>query len=220
MANKPPLNLPTIARTLVQKIVGDFSSKEQQRALPSSKGGETPNQLETYRTQIYTHFTEPTEGSELLYAAENWVRIRLQLKTAGPVAVGNNASIAPVLSGKGQLLDDTPFECHLAKGSSIYITSQTRNRVNVTIEPIPWFEQLDHDLVATQALLQRTIDSIPERIAKLFAQMRDMVAPMATGPAPQQIAPTPGPIVPQRGPKPLAPATLPPLRALPKITAK
>jgi len=97
------------------------------------------------KTDIYTYFTKPTGVTELLYSAEDWVRINLQLETAGPVAVGTRDSVTPVLSGKGVLLPnigDTSFEFILARGNRLWIASESINRVKVVIEPIPFLEKI------------------------------------------------------------------------------
>lgn len=99
------------------------------------------------RSSISTYFTKPVQigiPTAILYNGERmWTRLVLTLETAGPVAVGNMSAITPVLSGKGQLLqtnEPTPFT--LAKGVRLYIASTSVNRVKVTVEPVPWLEQI------------------------------------------------------------------------------
>lgn len=97
-----------------------------------------------HNTEMFTYFTRPTAGTLLLYSAENWVRARLMLETAGDVVVATNRqNITPVLSGKGILL---PFNVEitfpLSKNNRIFIASNTVNRVKFIIEPIPWQEQI------------------------------------------------------------------------------
>jgi len=96
------------------------------------------------KTDIYTYFTVPSGETELLYSSENWVRIELQLETAGPVSVGTREEVSPVLSGKGILLPtgDESIEFVLPKGNRLYVASGSINRVKVIVEPIPWIEQL------------------------------------------------------------------------------
>jgi hypothetical protein len=121
--------------------------KEVARALPSSKQGETPGALQNARTDLYTYFTQIGD-SRLLYSADRWVTVRLTLETAGPVDIGTAANITPVLSGKGRsLITGVEFETRLAKGSRLYITAQSINRVLVTIEPIPWMEQISNEII-------------------------------------------------------------------------
>lgn len=134
------------------------TSKEAARALPDSKGGETPKQLQTYRSEIYTYFTRANGTTELLYSAENWVKIKLTLETAGPVAIGTAASLEPVTSGRGRLLDvNEEFETFLPKGTRVYIISETVNRVSVTIEPVPWLEQISNQQQANTSALSRVV---------------------------------------------------------------
>lgn len=97
------------------------------------------------QTQILTFFTNPSEGTQLLYAplSTEWITVTCHLETAGPVAVGTAQSLAPVSSGKGRLLPsgaDAVFQ--LSPGSRLYIISDTMNRVGVQIEPSPWLEQM------------------------------------------------------------------------------
>lgn len=161
--------LPQMMRNAVQRVQRTLT-KEQARALPTAKGGEEQLQLQTHRTEIYTYFTK-IGGTELLYSAENWVQVTLQLEDAGPVAVGNAASLVPVLSGRGVLLDTSPappFVARLARGTRLYISSETINRVKVIIEPIPWLEQIDSDIgrvvqaigAAAQAIIQGLVSGI------------------------------------------------------------
>jgi hypothetical protein len=108
---------------------------------PQSNQGRGEN-----RTQITTYFTSALNGaaSPILYSGDRmWAKVTLTLETAGPVAVGNMAELAPVLSGRGQLLETgvpTPFT--IAKGTRLYIAATSVNRVKVVIEPLPWLEQI------------------------------------------------------------------------------
>lgn len=96
----------------------------------------------TGRTEISTYFTK-VGGNQLLYQAEGWVKIRLMLETAGPVAVGSRDDVSPVLSGKGILLPtDVEITFPMQKGNRIFITAVAVNRVRFIIEPIPLGEQL------------------------------------------------------------------------------
>lgn len=164
-----------LAPSLVSSVANSIaaSNKEASRALPDSKGGETAKQLQTYRTEIYSYFTESSTETQLLYSAENWVRIKLALQTAGPVAIGTSATLTPVLSGRGILLDpDVPFEAYLAKGTRFYITSETVNRVNITIEPVPWLEQIDLDSIASQNGVRAAVMAIGSSIVNAISALR------------------------------------------------
>lgn len=100
------------------------------------------------RTKVSTYFTKaPSIGQDptaVLYNGDRlWARVVLTLETAGPVAVGDQSSIVPVLSGRGQLLatgEPTPFV--IAKGTKLFIAATAVNRVKVVIEPVPWLEQI------------------------------------------------------------------------------
>ena len=99
------------------------------------------------RAQISTYFTKiPVvgESTPILYNGDRlWARVSLTLETAGPVAVGTMSQITPVLSGKGQLLEtgkETYFD--IAKGTRLYISATSVNRVKLKIEALPWLEQI------------------------------------------------------------------------------
>lgn len=95
------------------------------------------------RTEIYTYFTQVGETRLLYSSSANWVRIIMQLETAGPVAVGQREELTPVLSGKGILLptgEDYTFV--LPPNARLFITSESINRVKFTVEPIPWLQQI------------------------------------------------------------------------------
>ena len=118
-------------------------SKEVARAIPTSRGKETPGQLHTYHTQTYTLFTEVGPQQKPFYSADQWITIRLELETAGPVAISTNKAVTPVLSGKGILRPTgREYETRLSKGERIYYAAESINRVKVTIEPIPWLQQI------------------------------------------------------------------------------
>jgi hypothetical protein len=95
-------------------------------------------------TDIYTYFTKANGETELIYSAEEWMRIELQLETAGPVAVSTRQDVTPVLSGKGILLPPTgePVKFLLPRGDRLFIASEAVNRVKFIVEPVPLLEQI------------------------------------------------------------------------------
>ena len=103
-------------------------------------GGEIKTFIDTYFTKI------PVDGepTDIIYNGDRlWAAVTLTLETAGPVAVGHMSSIAPVLSGKGQLLETgRPTTFIIAKGTRIYVVATGINRIKRTIEPIPWLEMI------------------------------------------------------------------------------
>lgn len=164
----------------IARIAAEMTSanKELARALPDAKGGETQKQLQTYRTEVFDYFTEPG-GTKLLYSAENWVRIKLTLQTAGPVTVGTRATLEPILSGKGRLLDtDVEWQVFLARGSRIFIASGAVNRVSVTVEPVPWLEQISGEITSLATVFLRGAGSIVQGTAR--ALRGEPVEPIAT----------------------------------------
>jgi hypothetical protein len=109
---------------------------------PEPGAGQTSAQT---TTEASTYFTKGDGETHKLYQADRlWVTVTLTLETAGPVSVGFRSAITPVLSGKGQLLaTGVPTKFVVAKGNNqLYIASTSVNRVKVTIEPLPWLEQI------------------------------------------------------------------------------
>jgi len=189
MSRNPPALLQGALRRAASAVAATagfapaFMSKEQARALPDSKGGEEPKQLQTYSTQIYTYFTQ-IGGTHLLYSAENWVRFSLELEDAGPVSVGTLAALNPVLSGRGALLQtDEVFGPYvLAKGTRLYVAAETVNRVKVVIEPIPWLEQLDLDLARVTAAIGASASTIVSGLVQAVASLRGAAPGAAPSP--------------------------------------
>lgn len=98
------------------------------------------------RTQLFTYLTKaPTDGqAAILYNGDRmWAKVTLTLQTAGPVAIGQQSSLLPVLGGQGILLTtDLPYEVIVAKGTRLYIAANGINRVATKIEPFPWLENI------------------------------------------------------------------------------
>lgn len=165
MALKPRFNPQTLVGAVKQ-----LKQQDASRVMPLARGGETPT-LQTYRTDISTYFTVPSPTSQMVYTAETWVTVKLTLETAGPVAVGTNAQIAPVLSGKGRLLDTgVEYTFHLARGSSLYIAAEAVNRVSFTVEPIPWAEQIAAEISAVARVVSATVQAIGQTIVGAIGQ--------------------------------------------------
>jgi hypothetical protein len=90
------------------------------------------------KTRMYTYFTTAGE-TKLLYSAENWMKARLILEDAGPVSIGMDQNITPVLSGKGILLTtNVEIEFVISKGDRIFVAAEAINRVKFIIEPLPY----------------------------------------------------------------------------------
>lgn len=157
-------------------------SAEVARALPDSKGGEEPKDLQRWRTDMYEIFTTTLGESVLFYSADQWVTVKLMLETAGPVAVSTRAEIVPVLSGKGRLLiTNIPQEWVLPKGSRLYYAAENVNRIGWSVQPIPWMEQISMEIrrVASSNLVsaKETIRAILGR-GKPLAQVPSSVKPL------------------------------------------
>jgi hypothetical protein len=112
-------------------------SGEQSRAIPAPIDGGVPPRGAL--TNMYTLFTNGLGESVLILEAGDWMKVTLVLETAGPVAISTRSDVIPVLSGKGGLLQtNVPREYHLSRGDRLYYGSNAVNRVNVTVESIPY----------------------------------------------------------------------------------
>ena len=137
MATRLPPNIQRIAS--VASAVTKGASAKAAQATESIKEALQAQ----HRTDIFTHFTKANGISELIFSAEQWTRVRLTLENAGPVAIGTREDIAPVLSGKGILLETgVEKEFDIPRGNRLYIVAGTINRVKVIYQPIPWLEQI------------------------------------------------------------------------------
>lgn len=131
-----------------------------QRPAPSTEplGGEIGLAVFTYFTKLPTALQQ----QDVLYNADQmWSSVTLTLETAGPVAVGTSASIVPVLSGKGQLLQTgVPTTFTVAKSKRLYIASTSVNRIKVTVAPYPWLESIVGILAAGPGAIGAALSSL------------------------------------------------------------
>lgn len=135
-SSAPPLVLPANSK------IGPVSAPNRNIATaPSPQAEQGRAEVRTY---VQTYFTKVANDTDLLYNGDRqWARVTLELETAGPVVVGTVQKITPVLSGKGiQLTTNEERTITVAKGTRLYIASTSVNRVKVTVEPLPWLEQI------------------------------------------------------------------------------
>ncbi len=97
-----------------------------------------------FETNFSTYLTK-TEGTYQLVpnTSQNWLQVTLRLQTAGVVVIGQNANLQPTTSGQGRVLpvgEDITFT--LPPLTTLYIASNTVNRVAVMITPFPWLSQI------------------------------------------------------------------------------
>ncbi len=107
---------------------------------PAVTAGGSENRIDifTYQTKV------STGGTDVLYPGDRmWAKLTLTLRGAGPVAVGQNANLTPVLSGKGRILQTgVPAIFNVPKGSKLYIASTAISLVDVVVEAFPWLETI------------------------------------------------------------------------------
>lgn len=96
------------------------------------------------RSSYSTYITKNDGKTYLLYNGDRrWAIVTLLLEDAGPVAVGDKANLGIVTSGTGILLQTgRERKFTIGKGTQLFIASTSVNRVSVSIEPIPWLEQI------------------------------------------------------------------------------
>lgn len=142
--NAIPMALrPTAANTQQQRPNRNMAGAATAPGIQVST--KTPGQIDRV-TDSYTFFTQGNGITKVLYNGDRqWANVSLLLETAGPVAVGvNKEQLSPVLGGSGILLiTNVQRTIPVAKGSRLYIASTTVNRVQITIEPFAWQEQID-----------------------------------------------------------------------------
>ena len=140
----PRLNLPRL-RNAITEAKGPLD-KYAPPPQPTVKNTDT-------KTRANTYFTSVGE-TRLLYSAESWVKARLQLEDAGPVAIGMDQGITPVLSGRGILLPTNEWvEFYISRGDRIYIAAESINRVKFIVEPVPFLGQIAMSLAALGSLV-------------------------------------------------------------------
>jgi len=94
-------------------------------------------------TEIYTLITRSDGRTQLLYSAEEPIKVRLTLETAGPVSIGTRENLGTPLSGGGVLLiTNEEMIWNLPRGDRLYYVAGSVNRVKVSTEPIPYGQQV------------------------------------------------------------------------------
>lgn len=107
-----------------------------------------------YQSDLYTLLTQvgipAGKGVPILYNGDRkWAQVTLTLETAGLVAVGTRADLTPLQSGKGYtLIPNVPKTFTVGKGTRIYYIASAVNRVTVSVEPVPWLEEITATLKA------------------------------------------------------------------------
>lgn len=136
MSKKPPAAVPP-------PMPNRMSPSERARLVPGEATPSPDQRSGNYVQQIFTYTTKPGGTHRLYNGDQQWVKVTLELETAGPVVVGTSQTLTPVLSGKGKSLPTGQArEFILARGNILWIASTSINRVGVVIEQLPWFEQL------------------------------------------------------------------------------
>ena len=148
MPNIPPRRqlpyAPVLARSGPMAKLGANTSTDRTRGTVQAPSASVAGA--ELATELYTFFARPTTDGQLAVnynGDRQYAEVFLTLETAGPVAVSTKQQILPVLSGKGQLLETgVPLRFELAKGNRLWVATTSLNRIKVTVQPLPWLEQL------------------------------------------------------------------------------
>ncbi len=172
--NRTPPTRATAVTTLKQQPtnskIGGLTKLGDRAVATASAPSEQIGKGES-RSDYYTYFTKvPANGTEtpILFTGDRlWTKVTLTLETAGPVVVGTVAQLQPVLSGKGiRLTTGQAREFFIAKGSKLYVQATAVNRVAVSIEALPWLEQITGYLAASASSVGESVASALQRMFK------------------------------------------------------
>lgn len=134
---------------------------------PADTTGQAENKIE-----ISTILTSAGPSVVLYNGDRMWAKLTVTLETAGPVVVGQQSGIVPVLSGKGQLLQSgVPTILNVAKGNRIYIAANGVNRVKLVIEAYPFLETITGLLGALASALRAPISAAASAAASAIARV-------------------------------------------------
>lgn len=149
---------------------------EQSRSLPDVPTPQvsTRSSTTTQPSETGTIFTFANGQEQQLYTGDrSWAQVTVMLESAGPVAVAFKQNFTPVLSGKGSLLiTNIPRTFICAKGSRIWIAATSINRVQVTVEPLPWLEQLVGLQLESNAVEGSVVAALRALPAQIAAALR------------------------------------------------
>lgn len=148
--NKVPQFVPT-ANPRTSKIAPASTNRNIATVpAPSDSASAAEN-----RIKIFTFFTNAGQTQNLYNGDRIWAKVTLTLETAGPVSVGEQASLQPVLSGGGLLLQTgEPTVFNVAKGNILYVACTSTNRIGVMIEAYPWLEIITGSVSAVLSIMR------------------------------------------------------------------
>ena len=126
-------------------------------------------------TEIGTYFTKADGQTYEMYPVQGWMRIKLRLETAGPVVVGTEQHLGPILAGHGELLPTGAWvDFYLDFGSRLYVASSTVNRIGFIREQIPYAGISD----ITKGLLSAFGAKLPNPVRQVAAKAKKVVKPL------------------------------------------
>lgn len=151
--------------TAVQQSQGQSQGKIGQPTLdrsvaevraPAVTAGQAENRMQT---SVYTTDVGVTQ---LLYEGDRmWAKVTVTLLTVGPVAVGHQSTLVPVLSGKGQRLQTgVPAVFSIAKGTKLYVAASAISTLNLQVEAFPWLETITGLVSALAGVVQSPVQSV------------------------------------------------------------
>lgn len=174
MSTKPryPLASPPMKAPILTELARGIPT-----APPVLQGAKSP-QNQVIDTRMV--FTDGTGVPARIYSGDRlWAIVTITLQTAGPVAVSPNPSMGTTGSGNGRLLTtNEPVEYTCGEGQSIYVQSTSPNRLALSIQPVPWIEQVVGYQMAGQGADHVMSDQLAA-LGKLLQQQNQLLAQLA-----------------------------------------
>lgn len=79
--------------------------------------------------------------TKILIQPQSWMLVSVSCDTVGPAVVGSNADLK-IGTGQGVNLTATPRYLFLEPGETLYVYSDSTDRISVAMHPMSWIVQL------------------------------------------------------------------------------
>jgi hypothetical protein len=136
----------------------------------------------TQTSETYTLFTKDTtlskaSGTATLYPGidSRWTLLRIELITAGgQVAIGFKQDINPPQAGKGRLLTSgRQIEIYVPPNQRLYYAADSVQRLAVSMEPLPWLQQIFSSLATLVAgVVPKSVEAPIDKIKEVVTSGR------------------------------------------------